>query len=221
MKTGLSPQGQIPRLSVVDSNPMTPQDDEVILSVRYTIGGGYAGLSTLVVVWFCYVSYLLVLWEDYLRAAIAVPGCLILLGGSVSALFFKNLLFYRDRLVKVWHLFGQRTIPYSRAKMCVNPPWLRGILFPYGKPLLVPYREPFRVRETDTTGRVRMIQTSIGFGSIFVSPDTNDKVEAIMSYLVGVEDKSKLYEKSRIFTKSTLPKDILSQDQDKIIGSVG
>jgi hypothetical protein len=195
---------------LVDNHSVAPQDDEVILCVRYTTGGGYAGLLVLIAVWFCWGFYILVLQGDYLGAAVVAPGCLMMLGVAASNLFFKHLLFYRDRIVKVWHLFGQRTVSYSRAKMCVNT-WIRPRILPYGK--------PFSVKETDSTGRVRLIQTSIAFGSVFVSPDTGDKVESIMSYLVGEEDKSKLYEESRIFVRSALPKDILCQDQEKTYNS--
>lgn len=45
-----------------------------------------------------------------------------------------------------------------------------------------------------------------------VSRETEHEVQAFVSYLVGLEDSSRLYEESRLFERFTLSKEVLSQD---------
>jgi hypothetical protein len=216
MKTRLPLQSQIPRLPVVDSDQKAPQDNEVILCVRFSQtfrriwGVIFIGLVALA----HDIPYHATARGDYLEGLFLGFGCLGLLAAGVDGLFTRHILFHRDRVVKVWYLLGQRTIPYASAKLAVNPAWTRSMVWPFpypakGKP------EPFRIYETDGEAKVRLIQLPICFGRSGLSPETTEKVETITSYLVGVEDRSKLYEESRIFVKSTLPKDILCQDQEK------
>lgn len=123
-------------------------------------------------------------------------------------LFTKHILFYRDRIAKVWYLFGQRTILYARARLVVTPPstgykWIKA----------------FSIQETDGTGKIYTFQMPIRFTAHFVSRETRRKVKTVTSYLVDLEDRSKLYEDPRLFAKSTLPKEILCQDQEKTYNS--
>jgi hypothetical protein len=210
MKTGLSQESQIPRLSVVDSHPNAPQDDEVILCVRYpNLRGWLAGICAIflgTIPW--YGVNVLVLRGDYVRGFILVVFCLMFFSLGVEVLFTKHILFYRDRIVKAWHLFGQRTIPYARARLVATPPsvgykWIK----------------VFSIQEADGTGKIYTFQMPIRFTAHFVSWETRRKVETVTSYLVDLEDRSKLYEESRIFAKSTLPKEILCQDQEKTYNS--
>jgi hypothetical protein len=49
----------------------------------------------------------------------------------------------------------------------------------------------------------------IYYGIGFVDLEMRYKVEGVIGYLVGEQDRAKLYEKSRTFAKSTLPKEAL------------
>jgi hypothetical protein len=216
MKTGLSLQSQIPRLSVVDNGPKAPQDDEVILCVRYTTFVGWLvliGVMFLVYI-FCDALYRLIPGGKYVEALIVGAAASVMLAGAIDFLFTKHVLFYRDRIVKVWHFLGQKTIPYERAKLIVSPRFVQRRVWPLPN-------NGFRISLTDKTGRTYPIQIPVLFPRICVAAETRKKAEFIVSYLADVEDTSKLYEKSRIFTKSTLPKDILRQDRSNSVGGVG
>jgi hypothetical protein len=195
---------------MVDKDETSPQDDEDILCVRLTdlfrkfFGVTFVCLAALAY----YIPLRSMTRGDYFEGLLLGFGCLGLLVAGVDMLFSKRILFYRDRVVKEWYLLGRRTIPYARAKLAVNPAWIRYSVWPFpypseGQP------EPFGIYETDGRGKVRPIQIPIGYGPSGVAPDTRNKVEAVICYLVGVEDRSKLYEQSRIFVESDLPKELL------------
>jgi hypothetical protein len=195
---------------VVDKDDTRPQGDEVILPVHSSsllvkvAGVIFIGLVAL----FYDTPYRAMTRGDYLEGVFLGFTCLGLLVAGVDILSFKHILFHRDRVVKVWYLFGQRTIPYARAKLAVNPAWTRSLVWlapAKGKP------EPFRIYETDGGSKVRLLQIPIGYGPLGVAPETLDRVAAVISYLVGVEDRAKLYEESRIFAESELPKELLGR----------
>jgi hypothetical protein len=124
MKTELSPQSQIPRLSVADNDPMVPQNDEVILCVQYTTFMSWFVAVFLIIVFFYDTPYRLLLDGAYFKALLAGFTLVVLPLFCIEILFSRYIFFYRDRVVKVWYLFGQRSIPYARAKLIVNADWL-------------------------------------------------------------------------------------------------
>jgi hypothetical protein len=65
------------------------------------------------------------------------------------------------------------------------------------------------ITEVDEKGKRRLIQIPIYF--LKIPKETRGKVEIAISYPVGVGVGPKLYEKSRRFVKSELPKELLSQ----------
>jgi hypothetical protein len=195
---------------VVDSHPNAPQNDEVILCVRYptfrSLLAAVCAIAVGIAPW--NTVYSLVLSGNYVKAFFAAGFCLIMIYGGSELLFTKHILFYRDRIAKVWYLFGQRTVPYERARLIADP-----------APVGFRWVKALSIQETNSKGEVLTFQVPIRFTSHFVSRETRRKVETVTGYLVDVEDRSKLYEESRIFVKSTLPKDILCQNQEPTYNS--
>lgn len=185
-----------------DKIEMTPEEDEVILCVRYTrmlprclLAGGCAILAAFGL----YACYCLILRQDYLLGTFGIPGGLLLVLASVDGFLTKHILFYRDRLTKAWYFLGERTIPYTRTKLFLTPRSLRWTVWPA--------KQRLGLREVDERGRMPMIQVPIGFCYLCMSKETIEKAEAIVTYLLGLEDGSELYEESRVFVRSTLPKE--------------
>lgn len=186
-----------------------PQDDEVILRVTYNTFTFWflsifcLGLTTLG--W--YVVYVCVLRSAYLLALICVPGALGTLAVTIDGSLTKHILFYDNRLVKVWYFLGQRTIPYAKAKLCVNSGYRQWRYGDAGK--------SFRVWEIDDTGRVLWSQVYVGYCYPCVPGETRERVQTVLSYLLGLEDSSKFYEKSRSFVRDRLSREVLWSYQQK------
>jgi hypothetical protein len=188
-----------------DNCEANPQDDEIILCVRYATIIGWLIAIGLMVFGFAsgLAAYVLVLRGDYVRALFGVPACIGFLAVAIDVSFTKHLRFHRQRLVKEWYFLGQRTIPYARAKLCVKP---RSLVWMGGP------TKAFNVKEIDDTGRIRLMQIPILYCRRCVPLETRIKVEAIACHLVGAKAGPALYEQSRILVQSTLPKEILCQD---------
>ncbi len=102
---------------MVDNEQTATQKDQVIFSARYSLFR----------VWFTIIAHspflLLVFYVvircamkgDYMSAAllslVATPALLLVL----DSIFFGQLVFYQDRVVKEWHFLGQRTIYWGRG----------------------------------------------------------------------------------------------------------
>lgn len=184
-----------------------PEDDEVILCVRYRISVDFidplvAATFLLLIAYGSYHYLPQVMeqgeYDDALLLAACLPTCLAC---AIDQLFTKHILFYRDRIVKVWHLLGQRTIPYKNAKLAGD--YRRWVSWYVGDD------KSISLYEVDEKGKHRLIHIPIYF--LKVPKETRGKVEIAISYLVGVEVGPKLYEKSRRFVKSELPKEVLLQ----------
>lgn len=190
------------------ANQMKPQDDEPILCVRYTTDLGWVvriavlGMGVLLL----YAMHLFLLREDYLRALIEAVAASIFLAGATDSLLTKHIVFYQDRVVKVWYFLGYKTIPYARGKLRVWPAYMR---YHLGYKTA---RKSFGILEVDDTGRVPLLQMPIGYCFICVTPTWRKQVETVMRYLLGGEEGADIYEADGVFVKSTLPKDILSRD---------
>jgi hypothetical protein len=143
-----------------------------------------------------FVGVCLALAQKNYRGAVAglTLGSVILLV-FLEAIFFKELLFYRDRVMKVWHLFGQKTIPYTRANV-KRPDWyMRWV------------SSAHHIFESEEDGRPIRMRLPLLYHSSFFPPKTATKIEMIMDYMT--EDKEN---NPRKFRKSILPKEVVLQE---------
>lgn len=181
------------------------KDDEVILSVSYdTFSGWFFPIAIIIMVLIFYdTPQILTNRGDYIEAVIVLIGLSIMMISSLSHLFMREIIFFRDRIEKHWYFYAFQSIPYSRAKLMVAPRWVQSWTWP-GRALTV--------SQIDHKGSVPTLQLSIHINFSITSAQNRKKVESVLAYLVGLNDESDLYEESRRFEKHLLPDDILSRN---------
>lgn len=179
---------------MADKAQTTLQHYEPILSARYTSGwswaaGAFAASIVYAAVWGLYTYPLR---GDYFRtvcAIIALPAYVLI---SLDILLTKEIVFYRDRVEKVWHLVGRRTIPYSTGLVRGPADEFRWI------------QKGYTIREVGADGKAALVQVPIGYNARFVDSETAKQIDVIMAYMAG----DKLNKPTR-FTKATLPKEVV------------
>jgi hypothetical protein len=191
-----------------DNYEANPQDDEIILCVRYTtIAGWFIGIgATALGSVLGYSASALLLRGKYLPGLLVLPGCAVMVVVALDFFLTKHILFCRDRIIKDWYFLGQRIIPYARATLLVNPRFMRQ--WPGWRSAA----KALRVKETDAKGRTPVLQVPILYCFLCVPTETRRKVEAVASYLVGIEDTATLYERSRMLVRTNLPKEVVCQN---------
>jgi hypothetical protein len=132
-----------------------------------------------------------------MRTIFCVAVGLFAVALGLEVLFTKHILFCHDRAVKVWHFLGNRAIPYNRAKL-EGASRLNGVR--RGKTYLI--------MEVAASGRVGVLQVPIHYMAYMVSPEADNQVDAILSYLVGIERNSRVNERRRSFRQSLLTKEL-------------
>jgi hypothetical protein len=191
---------------MVDNTNETSQlDDEPILCVRYTTALKWLARIVMppVVFLLFYAIHLFLLREDYLRALIVAVPALTFLVGGIDTLLTKHILFYRNRITKVWYFLGQKTIPYARAKLRVFPAYMRN--WPGWRTAM----KSFSIVEVDDKGRDTLIQFPISYSFVSVAPATRKAVEAVLTYLLDIPKGWDIYETKGFFAKCTLPKEVI------------
>jgi hypothetical protein len=162
-------------------------EDEIILSARYSplrVWFWLIIIFPLPALPFFYIAYACMRDGNYIGGAFVILLCAGLLIFALDALFFERLLFYQDRVVKVWRLFGRRTLYYSRASITQNEESIaRYIVESYEDGSSVRFRLP------------------IMYIARLFPRETTKRIGIIVDYLT--EDNRK---GSRKFKKSTLPK---------------
>ena len=179
---------------MVENEQLKTQDDEIIFSARYSVSRVWLLLIVVAVfpTWLLFsVVYLDLVRGRYIDALLFSILPLLMLLFTLDSVFFKELLFYQDRVVKVWHIFGNRTIYYVAGKIVDPPRYWRWVLSGH------------HIRET-RPGKNFVIQIPILYvGSMFPST-TVQKIETIMDYLTqDVENNP------RTFKKASLPKEVI------------
>jgi len=134
---------------------------------------------------------------DYVKGIVGPLGGLGLLLFGLEVFLRKQIVFYHDRIVQVWHFLGKRTIPYKRARLIVPPV------------AYLVWTKVYRFKEADDNGYVPILQVPIAYSAMFASRETRKKVDKIVSFLVGVKDDRSINEKSRLLQEHILPKELL------------
>ena len=105
---------------MVDRELATSQYDQPVLTAPCSSGWRWFGatfVAYLVFAAFYGGFYAFPAKGQYFRTACAIIGMFILPPMLVDILLGTEVVFYRDRVEKVWHLLGRRTISYSRAEV--------------------------------------------------------------------------------------------------------
>jgi hypothetical protein len=179
---------------MIDEEQKPANENEVIYSAEYHTT---KVLLSLVVVAFPGAivtggAYLAILAEEYLPAGLLLFLATTMLLVSLECVLFKQLLFYPNRVVKSWYLFGRRMIRYSDAS--VSDPQNR-------------WRSSLHtIFESKDNGKPVPLCFPIQYHDFFFPPRTRKAIEMIMDYLT--EDK---LNSPRKFKKSKLPKEVVSQ----------
>lgn len=181
-----------------DDEQTYTEENEIIFSARYSPSKVWFTIITLFMfpMWILLSSaYHLTLKGQYsIATGCSLLGTAILLF-TLDSLLFKELLFYRNRVVKVWRFLGQRTIYYSRAKVTGSSTSYRYFL------------RVFQIKESQI-GKALFIQVPISCIFFFFPPDVRNKISNIIDYLA--DDTSTGL---KMFNKSSLPKEVIWPDR--------
>lgn len=184
---------------MVDKSEISANGDEVIFSAQYSsfrvwfsFLTAFTFLLTLLIAGACFA----IRDGNYLGggalAFVAACGALFIL----DAIFFKELLFYGDRVAKVWHLFGQRTISYSNASVSFPQWYMRWI------------SSAHHIFESKENGRPVPLRLPIMYNAFFFPADTWERIDTIVNYLTQDDDNN-----PKKFRKTKLPKEIITADE--------
>ena len=112
----------------------------------------------------------------------------------LDSMLFKELLFYQDRVVKIWYLLGQKTIHYSSASAAAphwsHRGWLSG--------------SPNSIFESKDNGKRVLFRLPIMYCTFFLHSYMAKKIEGIIDYLADDKESN-----PRKFKKSTLPREVV------------
>ena len=123
----------------------------------------------------------------------AALGAPVVLLYALDSLLTKLIIFYQDRVVKIWNFLGQETIYYSKAKVSGAP-----------RNWQIQRLNWYQITETKHNGRSLLFQIPIIYGAYFVPPDAAKKIDWIIDYLTGKNEKT-----HRMFKESFLPMDVV------------
>jgi len=182
--------------SVFDKGVVDTFGGQVVLSARYTSRGWWwgMGLTVLACVTFCGV-YVLIMRGRYVQGISGVLGATLVLMAALDSLFTKQIVFCQDRVVKIWHFLGQRTIYYSKAKVSGSP-----------RNWGVQRSKWYQITEMKDDGRRLLFQIPIVYGTQFVPPDAARRIDMIVDYLTGNNEN-----RTRKCTESYLPREVTCQ----------
>jgi len=112
----------------------------------------------------------------------------------LDSVLFKEILFYQDRVVKIWHFFGKKAIRYSNGSVSF-PEWYMRWL-----------SSAHFIFESKENGRPVPMRMPLLYNAFFFSVDSAKQIEKIMAYLTEYDERH-----LRKFKKATLPKEVLCQ----------
>ncbi len=190
---------------MVDKEPTSSQYNEPILTVPFTTGWRWFGAiftGCAVFAEFYGGLYVFSLKGQYFRTACSIIVMLMFPPLTLDILLGKEIVFYRDRVEKVWHLLGRRIIPYSRAEVRGAVDQFRWL------------QKGYTIKEIGADGKRHLMHIPIFYNARFVHPAITKQIDAIVTYMAG----GPLNKPTR-FTKHTLPKEVVCQTQNQLESS--
>ncbi|MBI5248324.1 MAG: hypothetical protein HY912_02415 [Desulfomonile tiedjei] len=184
---------------ITDNEPVTSQDDEPVLIAPCT--SGWRWFAAIFVAYLVFAAfygglYAFPLRGQYFRTACAIIGMFLLPPVWLDILLGKEIVFYPDRVEKVWHLLGRRAIPYNRAEVRGAAEQFRWL--PKG----------YTIKEIGQDGKRRLMQIPIFYNARYVDPGIANQIDAIMAYMAAGP-----FSGPTRFTEATLPKEVVCQKQ--------
>ena len=104
---------------MVDVEQAKTKEDEIVFSARYST---FRVWAVLILIYgpFMPIFFLIGHFSISRGEYVGILSYLLCAAGSLIALdsvFFKEILFFQNKIVKVWYLFGERTIYYLQASL--------------------------------------------------------------------------------------------------------
>lgn len=177
---------------MISSDQIDAYRQQVILSARYSARRWFWGMGLIFLAFITSLCSIFLIQRGNVKGIVGPIGASIVLLFALDQIFTDQIIFYQDKVVKIWHFLGQRTIYYSSAKVTG------------GNSKVVQRPKWYQITETKDNGRRLWFQIPILYGAQFVPSDTAEEVDVIVDYLTG-NDKNR----SRSFKKSFLPLDVV------------
>jgi hypothetical protein len=180
-----------------NDHQVTDPRDEIILEARYS-GAAFWLSQIALLVFGClvlYASYDYLLRGDYIKVALGLICAPFVLTVTVDQILTREILFYPDRVVKIWRFLGRRTIYYSNGQVKGPPPHLRWL------------QKAYHIKEVRQKGTNILQRVPILYNTRFFPSETARQVAVIMEFLT---DKSE--DNPRTFRKTLLPREAISQN---------
>ncbi|MFZ5866838.1 MAG: hypothetical protein ACOYXY_13225 [Thermodesulfobacteriota bacterium] len=181
---------------MANTDQIPVQANDVVLSAEYFGPKVWLVIIVLVIPVMCFfsaIAYLSILDGTYTGSlALLVAASALII--ALDSLFLKEIVFFQDRVMKAWHLLGQRTIYYSKASVTdprVHMGWLSSSGVHY-------------IFESNENGKPVRWRIPIGYIPFFFPSDTARTINMIMDYMT--EDKENNPKK---FKKAMLPKEVI------------
>jgi hypothetical protein len=130
-----------------------------------------------------------------LKGIVGPIGATIVLVWALDVIFTDRIVFYQDRVVKIWNFLGQKTIYYSKAKVTGAP-----------RNWQIQRSKWYQITETGDNGRRIWLQIPILYCAQFVPPDTAKRIDLIIDHLTGKNEN-----RTRIFKERFLPIEVISR----------
>lgn len=176
-----------------DDEQTKTEQDEIIFSARYSVFRVW--FMVIVVEMFptwilCYLLYIDVVKGRNIHAFFVSLLLLLMFLLALDSMSFKELRFYQDRVVKIWHIFGSRTIFYRTAKVIDPPSYLRWL--------------SYAIRETEENGKDLLLQMPVSYVACLFPSDSSKMIGKILDYLTEDTENN-----PRTFKKVGLPKEVI------------
>jgi len=171
------------------------EDSEVVLSAQYSPFKAWVSILLFMFGMFLVFggAYFCPLKGKYVGVV-----CLTVIGLSaviftLDIMFFKELVFFRDRVTKYWHLFGCRTVWYARGLVHAPDRYVSQ------------FSSAYFIVELGDNGRPIRWRLPIMYIAFFFSADTVSKINGILDYLADYREDN-----PRIFKRTMLQEEVIS-----------
>jgi hypothetical protein len=164
-----------PREACMNTEQRKGRRDEIIGSAHFSIEKAiYRIMGYLILLLVCVIaSYNTFLKGNYLGVFLLFIMCLIALQFLLDNLFSDRIVFYRDRVTKIWHALGSRTIYFSSARVIRNQ-----------------YRtDEWVIRETRLNGKTLFLQIPISYEPSLFHSAESEGIVSILTDLAGHKTK--------------------------------
>ncbi len=156
--------------------------NEIIGSAYFSIGRALFRMIRVSVVFsLCVMTGFITLSAgEPLLSVLMFVGCLLMFPGLLDLLLSDRIIFYGNRVTKIWHILRPRTIYFSRAKVGRDKS-----------------RDPleWEIRETGPNGEYLFIQKLIFYNPRFFPSEASQEIQSLLTDLADDEIEGRRYSK--------------------------